>query len=221
MSVIGEFSVPSSSFALDEALTEHPSVVVEAERMATHSTMQVMPFLWSSNCDAGEFRDVLQTDPSLAEVSVSEDNGDGVLYKVIWEQAFRDLVDAMVDHHGAVVEATGNDGTWHPHAPVRRGPLRRRVPGPLPRGGPQLRGRADLPALDAQTAGVQLDARTARRAGRRLQRRLLRRPRQASASDVASELGIRRTPSPLDSGVGRGISSTVHSLIDEDGENGE
>lgn len=113
MSVIGEFSIPSSSFALDEALTEDPSIVVEAERMATHSTMQVMPFLWGSGCDAEEFRDVLLADPSMEEVSVSEDTGDGVLYKVVWEQAFRDLVDAMVDHHGAMVEATGTDGTWY------------------------------------------------------------------------------------------------------------
>ncbi|MCU4800150.1 helix-turn-helix domain-containing protein [Halobacteria archaeon HArc-gm2] len=113
MSVIGEFSIPSSSFALDEALTEHPSVVVEAERMATHSTMQVMPFLWGSGCDADEFRDALRADPSIESADVSEDTGDGVLYVVVWEQAFRDLIDAVVDHHGAMVEATGADGTWH------------------------------------------------------------------------------------------------------------
>ncbi|SFS00822.1 hypothetical protein SAMN05216559_2410 [Halomicrobium zhouii] len=113
MSVIGEFTVPASAFALEDTLAARPEAVVEAERMATHSTMQVMPFLWESNCDADEFRDLLREDPSLEEVSVSEDTGDGALYKVVWEQAFRDLVDAMVDHRGAVVEATGTDGTWY------------------------------------------------------------------------------------------------------------
>jgi|AntDeeMinimDraft_4_1070355.scaffolds.fasta_scaffold00189_32 hypothetical protein len=221
MSVIGEFSVPSSSFALDEALTEHPSVVVEAERMATHSTMQVMPFLWSSNCDAGEFRDVLQTDPSLAEVSVSEDNGDGVLYKVIWEQAFRDLVDAMVDHHGAVVETTGNDGTWHLT-------LRFAADHYVGEFQDHFRGegrnfeveRIYRPSTPRQReynlTPEQRDALVAAYSAG-----YFAVPRQASASDVASELGIsaNAVSARLRRGTGNFVDSSL--LIDEDGENGE
>lgn len=113
MSVIGEFSVPASSFALEESMAEQPSVVVEAERMATHSTMQVMPFLWASDCDAGTFQNALDHDPSVEDAFISEDTGDGVLYKLIWSQEFRNLVDAMVDHHGSLVEASGTAGTWN------------------------------------------------------------------------------------------------------------
>lgn len=113
MSVFGEFSIPASSFALDESLAEHESVVVEAERMATHSTMQVMPFLWGSGADADAFCGTLEADPTVEKADISEDTDDGVLYKMQWHQEFRDLIDAMVDHHGSLVEATGTAGTWH------------------------------------------------------------------------------------------------------------
>lgn len=113
MSVIGEFSIPASSFALHEALAEHESATVEAERMATHSTMQVMPFLWSSGVDADAFCDALESDPTVEKADVCEDIDDGVLYKMQWHQEFRNLIDAMVDHHGSLVEASGTAGTWH------------------------------------------------------------------------------------------------------------
>lgn len=112
MSVIGEFTVPASSFALDDALAANPSVVVKAERMATHSTMQVMPFLWGSGCDAESFRAGLEADSSVETAEISENTDDGVLYKMVWGQEFRNLIDAMVDHHGSLVEATGTEDAW-------------------------------------------------------------------------------------------------------------
>jgi predicted DNA binding protein len=113
MSVICEFSVPASSFALEETLASNEAAVVEAERMATHSTMQVMPFLWESGCDAAAFCDALDADPTIETASVSEDTDGGTLFKVEWTESFRDLIDAMVDHRGSLVEASGSDDTWH------------------------------------------------------------------------------------------------------------
>lgn len=113
MSVIGEFSIPAASFALGDALAEHPEIVVDAERMATHSTMQVMPFLWATGGDGDAFLDALERDSTVEEVSISEKTDDGVLYKVRWNEEFSDLIDSIVDHHGAMLGATGGDGEWH------------------------------------------------------------------------------------------------------------
>ena len=113
MSIIGEFSIPASSFALEEALAEYPSAVVEAERMATHSTMEVIPFLWSTGVDAEAFHAAFEADPSVESAIISENADDGVLYKMAWHERFRDLIDSIVDHHGSLVEATATDGTWY------------------------------------------------------------------------------------------------------------
>jgi len=220
MTVIGEFSIPSSSFALDHALTERPSVVVEAERMATHSTMQVMPFLWGSDCDADEFRDVLLADPSIEEVTVSEDTGDGVLYKVVWQQAFRDLIDAMVDHHGAMVEATGTDGTWYltlrfaeePHVGEfqdhfreedRHFEVQRLYQPTAPRQREYDLTPEQRDALVAAFSAGYFDV-----------------PRGSSAGDLASDLGI--STNALSARIRRGSANLVDStlVVDGDGPDG-
>lgn len=112
MSVIGDFTVPADSFALREALAAEPDVTVRADRLATHSTMEVLPFLWASGNSLDGFHEALVEDPTVEDVTVAEQAENGVLYKIEWSDEFIDLIDEMVDHHAAIVEAKARGDSW-------------------------------------------------------------------------------------------------------------
>lgn len=48
MSVVGDFSIPTNAFALEEALSTVPEMTIKADRLASHSPKEVFPFLWGS-----------------------------------------------------------------------------------------------------------------------------------------------------------------------------
>ena len=112
MSVIGNFRIPSEAFALDGALSAVPEMTVEADRMASHSPREVLPFLWATGGDFEDFQRVAEADPSVETVSVADEVGEEVLYRLVWVDEFRDLIHDMIDHHAAIVEATARDDQW-------------------------------------------------------------------------------------------------------------
>ncbi len=112
MSVIGEFTIPAESFALDHALAADPAMTVRADRLASHSAMEVLPFLWATGGDLDAFQRTLSDDPSTTEVTVADETDGGTLYRMEWTDEFRELINTMVDHHAAITDASGRDGTW-------------------------------------------------------------------------------------------------------------
>lgn len=112
MSVIGDFTVPAAAFALAESLRAAPGMVVEADRVATHSTMGVLPFLWATGGDADAFEDALAADPTVASFLVADEFGDERLYRIHWQEGVVDLIDHMVDHHAVITRAKASDDTW-------------------------------------------------------------------------------------------------------------
>lgn len=113
MSVLGEFTVPAAEFALEKAFSAVPGMTIEADRLASHSTTEVLPFLWVKSDDFETVHQALAEDPSVTAITVAEEMDDEVLYRLEWGDEFRDLVDEMVDHHAAITEATARDGQWH------------------------------------------------------------------------------------------------------------
>lgn len=112
MSVIGDFTVPAGAFALEHALAAAPEMVVEADRVASHSTMGVLPFLWTTGGDDDAFRAALKADPTVDSFTVADELGREVLYRVQWSEDVRDLIDRMVDHHAAISHAKACEGVW-------------------------------------------------------------------------------------------------------------
>lgn len=112
MSVIGDFTVPAESFALDHALTTAPEMTVEADRLASHSTLEVLPFLWVSGGDFERFKRVLEDDPSVEQVTIAEETASEILYRFEWDDGFCDLINEIVDHHAAIMEAKAHAGRW-------------------------------------------------------------------------------------------------------------
>lgn len=112
MGVIGDFTIQAESFALQHALAENPEMVVTADRVASHSTEQVLPFLWASGGDFDAFREAMADDPTVQRTTVTERAGDSVLYKVIWGREVVELINKMVNMHAAIVEAEARKDTW-------------------------------------------------------------------------------------------------------------
>lgn len=112
MSVVGDFRIPAGAFALEHALSAVPEMRVEADRMASHSPEEVMPFLWATGGDFEAFTDALGEDSIVDTASVADEVGEEVLYRVTWEERFRDLVHEMIDHHASILEATAREDHW-------------------------------------------------------------------------------------------------------------
>lgn len=112
MSVIGDFTVPADAFALDHALSTVPEMTIEADRLASHSTMEVFPFVWAAGGELERLQRALEDDPTVTAVTMAEETGDEVLYRLEWSEAFCRLIDEMVDHHAAITEASARNGQW-------------------------------------------------------------------------------------------------------------
>lgn len=112
MSVVGEFTVPAEAFALEHALAAVPDVVLEADQVASHSTMGVLPFLWVSRGDVDALRQAFEDDETVESVTVADELDGDVCYRMQWNDAVDDMVDRMVDHQAAIVRARASDGEW-------------------------------------------------------------------------------------------------------------
>lgn len=109
MSLVAEFAVPTDGFALGHALDESGGTSVEVERLATHSRVWVMPFVWASGDDLDAFETALDDDPTVADAQTLDRLGSTGLYKIEWTEEVEDLVDSMVDQHAIVQQAVADD----------------------------------------------------------------------------------------------------------------
>ena len=112
MSVIGEFTVPAEEFALAHALSAVPDMRAEVDRLASHSTMEVMPFVWITGAELQTLESAIEADPSVASFTVADDLDDELLFRIRWSSEVCELVDDMVDHHAAVQRAEAAGGRW-------------------------------------------------------------------------------------------------------------
>jgi len=112
MSVIGDFTVPAEAFVLDEALSTCPAMTVEADRLASHSSMEVLPFLWVTGADTEELQTALEADPTVDGLSVADEMAAETLFRFEWVEEFRAFIDEVVDHHAAIARAEAANGVW-------------------------------------------------------------------------------------------------------------
>lgn len=112
MSVVGDFTIPAGAFALEDALSFAPETTVQADELATHSPREVFPFLWATGSDPAAFEDALAADGTVTDISVAMETDSEVLYRLEWTDEFCALIHDMVDHHAAILEATGARDHW-------------------------------------------------------------------------------------------------------------
>lgn len=112
MSVVADITVPATSFLLPEALSGDPDTTIEVERMASHSTEWVLPFLWASAADFHELRDRMRADPTVDDADIVDETEDSALFMVNWTDELTALVTEITDQHANILEATAYDGEW-------------------------------------------------------------------------------------------------------------
>lgn len=113
MSIVGDFTIPSKDFALEHALSTTPEMIIEADRLASHSPTEVFPFLWGTNGDGEEFFEALEDDPTVTDVSIADETEEELLYRLEWSDSVCSLVLEMIDHHAAIIEARAQADHWN------------------------------------------------------------------------------------------------------------
>lgn len=113
MSIVGDFSISADAFALDHALERAPEITGKADRLASHGPQEVFPFLWATGRDFERFYRALEDDPTVTSVNICEETDEEVLYRLEWDSEFCTLIQDVVDHHAAILEAKAEDGEWN------------------------------------------------------------------------------------------------------------
>lgn len=112
MSVVTEFTIPASSFALGRTFEAVPDLTIEVERLATHSREWVMPFVWVTSGDLDAVEAALREDPTVGSLQRLDDTDGIAEFSVEWSEDVQALVDRIVDQRAVLQEAEAADGTW-------------------------------------------------------------------------------------------------------------
>lgn len=110
MSVILEFTVAGTGFALGDVLSGSPDMHLELERIVPTGT-QVMPFVWATGQGQEAFAERVRNHPRVEEFVTLDRQDDSGLYRIDWEDPPADLIEGIVRSEATVLEARG-DGEW-------------------------------------------------------------------------------------------------------------
>ena len=113
MSVIAEFSLDASDFALHDALAAAPDLVVEIERVVATTEDKIMPYFWVSGGDPQEFEAAFDADESVADATVVDTVDGARLYRAAWTKNVETIVYAYMEIGATILRATGNSDQWH------------------------------------------------------------------------------------------------------------
>lgn len=124
MSIVAEFSAAADEIALGGALSAHPEVRVELEKVVP-TRMEMLPFFWAWGGDLDAFSETVRDQPVVSELRLVDSIDDQRLYRVEWEQAMSELGRIIRRADATVLEASGRRSRWqfelrfHDHEDVR------------------------------------------------------------------------------------------------------
>ena len=110
--LIATFHVDLDAVALEDAFTKVPDMVIEAERIAAHSTKWTMPCLWATAPDFDEVDEALATDPSVESIIETDEFSDEKYYHLEWDDDIKKRIDTYVDQEGSILQATATEDGW-------------------------------------------------------------------------------------------------------------
>ncbi|WP_049904481.1 helix-turn-helix domain-containing protein [Natrialba asiatica] len=112
MSVMGEFTVDSTDFALHHALSSAPSIVVEIERLVATTQHRLMPYFWVTGEEQERFERAFSDDPTIRHAMRVDRVDDAVLYRAEWTENIETIIYAYVEIGATILEATGTNESW-------------------------------------------------------------------------------------------------------------
>jgi predicted DNA binding protein len=111
MSVITEISVPAEDFALGRSLDGVESTQFELERMVP-TTDAVVPFFWAHDTDPDALATSLKADEDVISVRMLDQLDHRALFRVEWVPDINGLVQSIIEHEAAILEALGTTDRW-------------------------------------------------------------------------------------------------------------
>ena len=192
MSTIVEAEVPASEFALGATLAGLPGVKFDIERVAAHSATHVVPYVWAEGVESENLEDALAADESVAEAELLTNVDGKRLYRMDWVGQIELAIHVLTEEDGTIIDAHGRDRTWL---------LRILFPGRK-----EVSKTNDFAADHGLTFDIRsINGMEKNRSGRfgfteqqyeaitaALERGYYEIPRDASAEDLAEEIGISR-----------------------------
>lgn len=113
MATIVEIQLPADEFALGYTLDTIEDVNFEVERIAAHDPETVMPYLWATNADPDELKQVLTEDGSVDAVEkIAHPADDEALYRMEWIDSVETLIHILVEEEGTILTAEGRQDGW-------------------------------------------------------------------------------------------------------------
>lgn len=110
--IITELTIPAEQFALDEALSTVPKMVIDVERVVAHTPTEIMPYFWIAGTDYEEFERVAKTDPSVEDLTRIDEFEDTALYRAKWIQNVECVVYTYTEPGATLLDVTGRDEHW-------------------------------------------------------------------------------------------------------------
>lgn len=111
MSVIIEIAVPADDFALGRSLDSIENAQFELERMVP-TTDAVVPFFWAHDTDPDALETALEADEDVIGVRMLDELDDRALFRVEWVPDINGLVQSIIEHEAAILEAIGTNDRW-------------------------------------------------------------------------------------------------------------
>ena len=108
MSVVLEFSVDGTEFALGKVLSGSPAMRLEIERIVPTGT-QIMPFVWATGTNHEAFEATVRESPQIAELLVLDKVKNSALYRINSTTPPEDLIKGIADSDATVLEAKGSE----------------------------------------------------------------------------------------------------------------
>jgi predicted DNA binding protein len=218
MSVIVELSLSSDEFALGRALSV-PGVRVELERLVpTGGT--VVPYLWVRTDDPEAFERGVRAHEVVADLAALDRVDRWSLYRVDWSNGPTDLLAAVAESGGVVLEATSDDEwTFRLRFPTQADVSRfygRCREGDLP-----VHIERSYTLAEKTETGLQFDLSGSQREALllALERGYFDTPSGATLDDLAAELGISQQA--LSGRVRRGTRRVLAAALDAGGSDAD
>jgi predicted DNA binding protein len=111
MSVIADFTVPYTEFALGRVLEIESGIGVRLESMIPTGEA-VMPYFWVTTDDADPVRATLSEDPLTRHVEIVDRVDEEILFRVEWDPDIDGLIDVLLNTEAVVLEAVGTGDSW-------------------------------------------------------------------------------------------------------------
>ncbi|WP_049972651.1 helix-turn-helix domain-containing protein [Haladaptatus cibarius] len=115
VATVAEVEIPAVEFALSQSFSELGGLACEIERVVAHGDDRLMPFVWvrSDENTRNEVETILKEDPSVETIELLADVGDEWLYQMEWIDQIETLIQIIVREEGTVLAAMGDGREWH------------------------------------------------------------------------------------------------------------